>query len=151
MEGYLFDRYEIIKEIGGGGFGRVFLAHDHHLNKAVAVKKMRAGKTTGKEALILRQLKHEGLPTVFDYRSLKDEAYLIMEYVDGTTLRRMLDRDGKLPAGEALSVTLKILEILGYLHEQNPRIIYRDLKPSNIMLLPDGGVRLVDLGAALLK
>ncbi len=150
MEERLFDRYEIRRELGRGGFGKVYLAHDHHLNKAVAVKKMPPGKNFEKEALILKELKHEGLPTVYDYRCTADAVYLIMEYVDGITLRQLLDKKGKLPREEALFVTMELTKILKYLHEQSPQIIYRDLKPSNIMLLPEGGVRLVDLGAAFI-
>ncbi len=147
----LFDKYEIIKTLGQGGFGEVFLARDIHMNKLCAVKTSDHEAGIAKEAELLKSLKHEGLPEIYDIRETGDRDYLMMEYVDGITLRSYLSRYGKVPLPKALGYFRELLDIMEYLHTHKPEIIYRDLKPSNIMITGDDHVKLIDLGAAQIR
>lgn len=155
----LVDKYELIKKIGEGGSGVVYLAWDRHLECMVAVKEdklMKAGKLTKggsdidflkKEMEFLRSLKHPMLPGVIDYFAA-DGQYLVMEYIKGESLHNYIEKEGKIPEDTACGWALQLLDLLSYLHGQKPPVIYRDLKPENIMLCPDSQLRVVDFGSA---
>ncbi|MCE1246655.1 MAG: ankyrin repeat domain-containing protein [Firmicutes bacterium] len=162
----LENRYEILGVIKSGAMGAVYRALDQRLGVQVAVKKLfnhaadpdeaaKAEEMFKREAAILATLHHSSLPKVFDFFSAVDENgrhsnYLVMSLIEGVDLETHLSTK-KLPlkVNEALDLFNKILDIMSYLHEQNPPVIYRDLKPSNIMV-NNGSVYLVDFGIAKL-
>jgi len=154
-------RYIIEKQLGSGGMGRVFLAQDTMMNYPVVVKEMLPLVITRKEreymeerfreeAQLLFRLKHQGLPRVVEYFTENESLFLIMEYVKGDNLEQSARKHpaGRISLDECLKWMRKILDILKYLHGQNPPIIHRDIKPANIMLTDGGEVMLVDFGVA---
>ncbi|MEQ8175215.1 MAG: serine/threonine-protein kinase [Syntrophomonadaceae bacterium] len=156
----LEDRYVIVKAIGRGGMGAVYLAIDRRLNNIpTAIKEMSTNAVGGnlqaaiaafqKEASILIGLKHSALPTIRDFFSRgANRWYLVMEYIKGVTLKEVVEKRGLIPEDEVLDWARQLCEILIYLHSQNPPIIFRDLKPANIMLTPEGHIKLIDFGIA---
>ncbi|MEN6389484.1 MAG: serine/threonine-protein kinase [Syntrophomonas sp.] len=156
----LEDRYVIVKTIGRGGMGAVYLAIDQRLNNIpTAIKEMSTNAVGGnlqaaiaafqKEASILIGLKHSALPTIRDFFSRgADRWYLVMEYIKGVTLKEVVEKRGPIPEDEVLDWARQLCEILIYLHSQNPPIIFRDLKPTNIMITPEGHIKLIDFGIA---
>lgn len=153
MKRILIHKYELLKLLGEGSTGRVYLANDLHLNRLAAIKESN-GSPIGdagyeKEAELLKNLHHPGLPEIFDFFRQEEQTYLVMEYVEGVSLREYLDRNGKPDQQQAVSWALELAEILMYLHNCRPSIIYRDLKPANIIVCPNGKLRLIDLGAAI--
>ena len=147
-------KYTVIRELGHGGEGCVYLARDEDLQRLVAIKKMNRKEQDGeeekqlmKEADFLQQLRHPMLPVVYDLL-WEDAWYLVMEYIQGTTLREYVDRNGYVQEEQACAWAEQLLDILAYLHTIRTPVIYRDLKPDNIMVCPDGHLKLVDFGAA---
>lgn len=151
MKQIVRNKYEIMKEIGEGATGCVYLARDLHVNRPVAVKRMERLSEIRKEMELLKELKHQGLPEVYDYFEEDGMGYLVMEYVDGITLKKYLEQNGVPETEQALQWMKELADILLYLHEKHPPIVYRDLKPANIMLMEDGTLRLIDLGGAFLR
>lgn len=145
------DKYEIVKELGEGAAGCVYLVKDLHVNRLAAMKQMSRISEIRKELELLKSLKHPGLPEVYDYFEEEQMGFLIMEYVDGITLKKYLEQHGTVPLQLAVSWMKELADILSYLHEQRPPVIYRDLKPSNIMIMENGKLRLIDLGGAFLR
>jgi serine/threonine-protein kinase len=158
----LADRYNIVKKLGQGGMGAVYLADDLRLpGKKWAIKEMsdaalidpverrQAIEGFQQEARMLAQLDHLNLPKVVDYFSDFGNQYLVMEFVNGETLEKRLESArGPLPESEVLHYTEQLCDVLNYLHAQKPPIIFRDLKPGNIMIRPDGRIKLIDFGIA---
>ncbi len=155
-------RYRVLKRVGQGGFGAVYQAEDTALgNRLVAVKEMgqhglserdlqEATEAFQREALLLAGLNHPGLPHIYDQFSEDGRSYLVMEYIDGTTLEEGLNLmpARRLDVQEALEIALQICDVLEYLHTRQPPIIFRDLKPANVMLTPQGNLYLIDFGIA---
>ncbi|MDH7578608.1 MAG: protein kinase [Bacillota bacterium] len=154
-------RYVIVKTLGRGGMGAVYLALDQRLNNIpVAIKEMSTnavghGKLQAaiaafkKEATMLISLRHPALPRITDFFARgKDRWYLVMDYIEGETLRAVVQRRGPIPQKEVLDWANQLCSILDYLHSQQPPVIFRDLKPANIMLTPDGKIKLIDFGIA---
>jgi len=162
--GSLLDRrYEIIKLIKRGGMGSVYKGLDNRFEKTPCAVKEMLSLTYDKdqqnyyvdrfkkEANILHNLKHGGLPRVKDYFVEKGRYYLVMDYVEGKDLKTVLESyEGKaIPEDTVIDWAIQILDILEYLHNQSPPIIYRDLKPANIMLKDsDNRLVLIDFGLA---
>ncbi len=160
--GHLLDgRYRVKKVLGVGGMGRVYLANDTRLaSRPVAVKEMIVGdginekkaiEDFAREARVLALLSHPGIPNLIDYFVERGRHYLVMEFVAGGDLQSMLDRlgpGGKFPEPRVLRWSRQILDVLDFLHGQSPPIIYRDLKPGNIMVDKDGRAMLIDFGIA---
>lgn len=147
-------KYRIIKSLGQGGEGRVFLAKDESLGRCVAVKRLweqeEGGERIREEAAFLRDLRHPMLPVV--YELLWEEGwYLVMEYVDGISLHNYIERQGSVGEAQARLWAASLLDVLDYLHARETPVIYRDLKPDNIMVCRDGSLKLVDFGAAGLR
>jgi predicted Ser/Thr protein kinase len=154
-------RYRVHKVLGQGGMGRVYLANDTRLSsRPVAVKEMIIGdgiaekkaiEDFAREARVLAVLSHPGIPNVIDYFAENNRHYLVMEFVAGGDLQGMLDQlgpGGRLPEPKVLRWARQILDVLSFLHGQEPPIIYRDLKPGNIMIDKDGRAMLIDFGIA---
>jgi serine/threonine protein kinase len=156
----LTDRYRIESVIGRGGMGTVYLGKHLHLDSVVAIKEVRAQFATEEEkkealqqceaeARFLVQLHHPNLPRVTDAFVADDRCYVIMEFIQGQTLdKRLRDAGAPLDALEVVEWALQIADVLSYLHSQTPPIIFRDLKPANIMVQPDNTIRLIDFGIA---
>jgi serine/threonine-protein kinase len=161
-EGHLLDgRYRVKKVLGTGGMGRVYLSNDTRLaNRPVAVKEMVVGdgirekkaiEDFTREANVLARLSHPGIPTLIDHFAENSRHYLVMEFVAGGDLQHLLDKlgpKGKVAEDKVLRWARQMLEVLDFLHGQKPPIIYRDLKPGNIMIDKDGRAMLIDFGIA---
>lgn len=137
-------KYTVVRLLGRGGEGSVFLARDEDLQRMVAVKQM--GESL-KEADWLKRLRHPMLPIIYELLWDK-EWHLVMEYIGGVTLRSYIERKGYVREEQTLMWCRQLLDVTEYLHTRKPPVIYRDFKPDNIMICPDGHLRLVDFGAA---
>ena len=160
----LQDRYVISGKLGQGGMGAVYRAADRRLSTVTwAIKEMsqsaiggpqeqqRAREAFRHEAEMLAALNHPNLPRVTDHFEQDGKAYLVMEFVPGETLLGYLAREGlPQPVDRVLGWASQLCDALDYLHGQNPPIIFRDLKPANIMLTPGGQIKLIDFGIARL-
>ena len=154
----LGSRYRVESVLGQGGMGAVYLARAETLDKRVAVKEMwtPAGATLDeavvqfrREARFLANLEHRNLVGVSDYFEEDGRHYLVMSYVDGKTLHQLMqERIPPLPVAEVLDWAGQLLSVLSYLHAQDPPLLFRDLKPANVMLDKTGTIRLVDFGIA---
>ena len=142
-------RYKILSVIGKGGMSRVYLAADLQLtNKQWAVKEVDRNATdpTGRpieqslasEAELLSKLDHPNIVDIVDIEKTEDFIYVIMDHVEGTSLADVVRREGPQSEENVQKWMLQVCDALGYLHRQDPPIVYRDMKPSNIMLHPDG-------------
>ena len=151
------NKYRILHEIGKGGMSHVYLALNEAANKEWAIKEIRKQVVINgdevwqrpmTETTIMKKLRHKHLPQIADVLET-DESYLIvMDYIEGHTLRKMLSEDGAQPQEDVIGWAMQLCDVLEYLHSQHPPVIYRDMKPGNIMLKPDGNVMLIDFGAA---
>jgi tRNA A-37 threonylcarbamoyl transferase component Bud32 len=145
-------RYRLIRLLGRGGSAEVYLAGDSRLQKYWAVKKWKPGPGSKeqlvREARYLSLLEHPALPDVADCLEQKGELYLVMEYVRGTTLEQMLKEHGPCSGRQVCRWGQELCQVLGYLHSRTPQVLHQDLKPSNLIISPDGRLRLIDLGAA---
>ena len=154
-------RYRISKVLGQGGMGRVYLANDTRLaNRPVAAKEMvlgdgiqekKAVEDFTREAKVLASLSHPSIPQVIDFFVERGRHYLVMEYVAGADLQHRLDQlgpKGRLAENQVLGWARQILEVLHFLHRQTPPLIYRDLKPGNIMIDKQERAMLIDFGIA---
>ncbi len=160
----LQDRYRIVEALGGGGMGQVYLAEDTRLaDKPCALKELnpdphatpeeqtQAAQQFRREAAILAHLDHPNLPNVYDYFEEAEHFYLVMDYIEGEALSDYLEKSPQgLPPTKVTEWAIQLCDVLEYLHNQSPPVIFRDLKPSNVMLTPEGEVKLIDFGVARL-
>src|SRR6266702_3811264 len=158
----LKQRYRVVSQLGKGGFGAVYKAEDNQFgNRLLAVKEMNqsglspqeiieATDAFKREAHLLASLKHPNLPSIYDYFNEAKRWYLVMDFIEGETLEEHLnkEKEGRLPWEEALQIGIQLCTVLGYLHRRQPPIIFRDLKPANVMLTPEGHLYLIDFGIA---
>ncbi len=157
-EGTVLDgKYEIWKEVGRGGMSIVYLARDNRLNKQWAVKEIKndGSKSTQtllkgleREANILKNVDHAVLPRIVDIINQDGTIYVVMDFIEGTTISDRLKKEGAQPQETVIEWGLQLASALDYLHNMNPPVIYRDMKPSNVMIKPEGGVKLIDFGTA---
>jgi len=147
--GTVIGRFEVKREIGRGGFGVVYEAHDQGLLRAVAFKLVRAGRASLGEGLLQREaeaiarLSHPNLVTLFDVGQSAFGPYLVLELLRGRTLQQRLE-EGPLPLPEALDIALQIARGLAHAHGNG--VVHRDLKPSNVFLCERGPLKLLDFG-----
>lgn len=149
-------KYELLQVAGTGGMSRVWLARDRKLNKLWAVKEMdprgRGGveeRSLLAEASLLKGLDHPALPRVVDIVDGADGLFVVMDFVEGVSLKCMRERaGGALPQKDVIEWGIQLCDVLGYLHGLTPPVVYRDMKPGNVMLREDGTVKLVDFGTA---
>jgi serine/threonine-protein kinase len=158
----LNDRYYIVKRIGGGGMGSVYLARDKRLaDQHRAVKEMiemfadenqraKAVEDFTREAQLLASLEHRSIPTIFDYFIESGRYYLVMKYISGGDLAdQMRKKGGKVDELTVAKWAIQICDVLHYIHNQDPPIIYRDLKPANLMVdEKQNKIMLIDFGIA---
>jgi serine/threonine protein kinase/TolB-like protein len=153
--GRLFDHYEIIRQIGEGGMGEVYLARDKKLDRKVAVKILNANFSKHesnlhrflREAKTASALNHPNILIVHDVGTSGDDHFIVSEYIQGQTLRERL-KGRKLSYGEILDIAIQTANALAAAHEAN--LVHRDIKPENIMIRPDGFVKVLDFGLAKL-
>lgn len=149
----LFGKYEVIKIVGQGGMGKVYLVRDIELDSFCAIKhilfKNRNKNVLLKEAILLNKLNHPGIVKVRETYETTDSIYIVMDYVEGKSLKDILKTEGALPESLVVKIAIELADILEYLHNYEPHpIIYRDVKPSNIILKKDKSIVLVDFGIA---
>lgn len=155
MIGQTISHYRIVEQIGAGGMGVVYRAHDEQLDRDVAIKVLpprtlgdeTARKRFRQEALSLAKLNHPGIATVHEFNSENDTDFLVTEYIPGITLDRKL-AGGALPAEEVIGLGLQLAQGLAAAHERG--IVHRDLKPGNLRITPDGRLKILDFGLAQL-
>lgn len=134
--------------VGEGAFAKVYAVERPDMGEILACKISRERELLRKEALILQNIRHALFPKFYEYREKADEGYLYMEYVPGRTLEEMVAEQGNLPQERAVEIGTVLAEGLLYLHESTPSILFRDLKPRNIIIGQNGRVKLVDFGSA---
>ena len=145
----LEDTYRILAVLGKGGSGTVYLARHMRGGRLWAVKEIQGTKSRLiMEAELLKRLRHPGLPAVGDVLEAEGMLYLVMDYIEGKSLKQILDEEGPQSEARAADWARQLCRVLAYLHGRSPPVIYRDLKPSNIMVRPDGRIVLVDFGTA---
>lgn len=156
--GSLIDgKYKILNEVGHGGMSVVYLAMNERANKQWAIKEVRKDGVKDfevvKQSLVaetnmLKKLSHPSLPDIVDVIDEYDRFLIVMDYIEGNSLKTALQEYGAQSQKNVIKWAKQLCDVLGYLHSQNPPIIYRDMKPANIMLKPDGNVVLIDFGTA---
>lgn len=154
----MMNRYRVVRFIGRGGMGAVYLCEDLRLpGKQWALKEMilhdpgvaeQVRDSFQREAQFLAGLRHRSLPLIVDVFSIEDRQYLVMEYIHGETLAQRVENQGVPSDTVALSWALELAQILDYLHRQERPIIFRDLKPENIIITDDGHIKVIDFGLA---
>lgn len=156
--GSVVDRkYKILSEVGHGGMSVVYLAINERANKTWAIKEVRKDGVCNFEAVkqglivetdMLKKLNHPHLPSIIDVIDTDDSFLIVMDYIEGKSLQSVLKNGGAQPPELVVKWGKQICDVLGYLHSRSPAIIYRDMKPSNLMLKPDGNIMLIDFGTA---
>lgn len=150
-------KYKILNKVGQGGMSVVYLAMNEKANKQWAVKEVRKDGVKDFEIVkqglvaetdILKKLSHPNLPSIIDVIDTDESFIIIMDYIQGNSLNKALEEFGAQPQENVIAWAKQLCDVLGYLHTRNPAIIYRDMKPANIMLKPDGNVTLIDFGTA---
>ena len=152
----LDNRYEILEIIGTGGMAMVYKAHCHRLNRLVAIKVLKEEladdadfrRRFQDESQAVAMLSHPNIVSVYDVSHSGDTEYIVMELIDGITLKQYMQQKGALPWREALHFITQIMKALSHAHSRG--IIHRDIKPQNIMILRDGTVKVADFGIARL-
>lgn len=150
-------KYRILSKIGQGGMSVVYMAINEKANKTWAIKEVRKdGKmdfNTVRQGLMaeidtLKKLKHSNLPSIVDVIEDDDSFIIVMDYIEGRSLDKIIEETGAQPESYVVEWAKQLCDVFGYLHSRTPAIIYRDMKPANVMLKPDGNVMVIDFGTA---
>lgn len=150
-------KYKVLNKIGQGGMSVVYLAMNEKANKQWAIKEVRKQGVENFEIVrqgligetnLLKELKHNHLPSIADIIETDGTLLIVMDYIEGRPLSALLEESGPQPQETVVDWAIQLCDVLSYLHAQNPPIIYRDMKPANVMLKPDGNVVLIDFGTA---
>lgn len=151
------NKYKILSEVGHGGMSVVYLAINERANKTWAVKEIRKDGVCDFEAVkqglvvetdMLKKLNHPFLPSIIDVIDTEDSFLIVMDYIEGKSLQSVLKNGGAQPQELVIKWSIQLCDVLGYLHSREPAIIYRDMKPANVMLKPTGDITLIDFGTA---
>ena len=151
------NKYKILSEVGHGGMSVVYLAINERANKTWAVKEIRKDGVCNFEAVkqglivetdILKRLNHKYLPSIIDVIDADDSFLIVMDYIEGQSLQSLVKKNGAQDTEIVVEWAKQLTDVLGYLHSRTPAIIYRDMKPANVMLKPDGNITLIDFGTA---
>ena len=156
--GSLIDgKYKILNKVGQGGMSVVYLAMNEKANKQWAIKEVRKDGVKDFEIVkqglvaetdLLKKLSHPSLPSIIDVIEGPDTFLIVMDYIQGNPLSKALEEYGAQPQEYVIEWAKQLCDVLEYLHTRTPPIIYRDMKPANIMLKPDGNICLIDFGTA---
>ena len=156
--GSLIDgKYKILNKVGQGGMSVVYLAMNEKANKQWAIKEVRKDGVKDFEIIkqglvvetdLLKKLSHPSLPSIIDVIEGPDTFLIVMDYIQGNPLSKALEEYGAQPQEYVIEWAKQLCDVLEYLHTRTPPIIYRDMKPANIMLKPDGNICLIDFGTA---
>lgn len=151
-------RYELLTQIGEGGMSRVFVARDLVLNKMWAAKEIKRTDDTSLRSLIaqsivteanmIKRFDHPAIPRIVDIIDEEGTLFVIMDLIEGKTLEDVASSQGPQNEDTVVDWALQLCDVLEYLHQRTPPVIYRDMKPSNVMLKPNGLLELVDFGIA---
>lgn len=150
-------KYKILNVVGKGGMSVVYLAMNERANKQWAIKEVRKDGMQSFEVVkqnlvaetdLLKKLNHPHLPSIIDVIDCDDTFLIVMDYIEGNPLSKSLETSGAQNQDDVIEWAKQLCDVLGYLHSRKPPIIYRDMKPSNVMLKPDGNVMLIDFGTA---
>ncbi|HSG71986.1 MAG TPA: serine/threonine-protein kinase, partial [Planctomycetaceae bacterium] len=147
-------KYSLVRKLGAGGMGTVFLAKDERTNRMVALKLLPISSTFNEtliqrfrsEAMSASKLEHENIVRVYEADEIDDFLYIALEYIDGTDVDKLIQSRERLPVKRASEIIKQVASALQHAHEQN--IIHRDIKPSNLMIRKDGVIKVTDLGLA---
>ena len=151
------NKYKILSEVGHGGMSVVYLAINERANKTWAVKEIRKDGVCDFEAVkqglvvetdMLKKLNHPYLPSIIDVIDTEDSFLIVMDYIEGKSLQSVLKNGGAQDQKQVIKWSIQLCDVLGYLHSREPAIIYRDMKPANVMLKPSGDITLIDFGTA---
>ena len=154
MERAIASTYEIIRELGSGGMGVVYLGYHNRLKKQIVLKADKRSLSASstrltQEVNILKGLHYTYLPQVYDYVQEDGVVYTVMDYIEGESLDKPLKRGEKFKQPEVIEWACELLEALRYLHNQDTPILHADIKPANIMLTDQNEIRLIDFNIAL--
>lgn len=150
-------KYKILNKVGQGGMSVVYLAMNEKANKQWAIKEVRKDGVKDFEVVkqglvvetdMLKRLSHPSLPSIIDVIEDEETFLIVMDYIEGNPLSQSLEEFGAQPQEQVVEWAKQLCDVLDYLHTRTPAIIYRDMKPANIMLKPDGNVTLIDFGTA---
>ena len=145
-------KYKILNVVGKGGMSVVYLAMNERANKQVRKDGMQSFEVVKQnlvaETDLLKKLNHPHLPSIIDVIDCDDTFLIVMDYIEGNPLSKALETSGAQNQDDVIEWAKQLCDVLGYLHSRKPPIIYRDMKPSNVMLKPDGNVMLIDFGTA---
>ncbi len=150
-------KYKVLNKVGQGGMSVVYLAMNEKANKQWAIKEVRKDGIKDFEVVkqglvvetdMLKRLSHPSLPSIIDVIEDESTFLIVMDYIQGNPLSKALEEFGAQPQENVIEWAKQMCDVLGYLHTRTPAIIYRDMKPANIMLKPDGNVTLIDFGTA---
>lgn len=150
-------KYKVLNKIGQGGMSVVYLAMNERANKQWAIKEIRKDGVSNYEVVkqglivetdLLKKLNHPHLPSIIDVIDGDGTFLIVMDYIEGNPLSKILKQHGAQSQEDVIEWSKQLCDVLGYLHSRQPPIVYRDMKPSNVMLKPDGTVTLIDFGTA---
>lgn len=145
--------YHVIKEIGRGGAGIVYLAYHERLEKYVVLKNARLTHLDmpylRNEVDKLKHLHHENLPQVYDFLLVGEDIYTVIDFIDGQDFDKMVELGGRFDEEQLVTYMLELAEVLAYLHGQQPTLLHSDIKPGNIMLRKDGTICLIDFNISI--
>jgi serine/threonine-protein kinase len=150
-------KYRILSKVGQGGMSTVYLAINEKANKPWAIKEVRKDGVQNFEVVrqslmvetdLLKKLNHKNLPSIIDVIDQDDNFLIVMDYIEGITLDKIIKEYGPQKQDDVVDWAIQLCDVLQYLHTRTPSIIYRDMKPSNVMLRYDGSVVLIDFGTA---
>lgn len=152
--GVLAGRYQVIRQLGEGGMAEIFHARDQNLQREVAIKLLRPAYTDDpafrtrfqQEARAAANLLHPNIVTIYDFGRDENRYFIVMEYVEGTDLKTLLRRRGRLPPEQAVELMIQISAGVGYAHRAG--LVHCDLKPHNLLVTPDRRVKIADFGIA---
>ena len=156
--GSLIDgKYKILRVVGKGGMSVVYQAVNEKANKIWAIKEVRKDGVQNFEVVkqnliveteLLKRFNHPNLPSIIDVIDSEDSFLIVMDYIEGNSLNKALETSGAQSQEDVIEWSKQLCDVLGYLHSRKPPVIYRDMKPANVMLKPDGNVSLIDFGTA---
>lgn len=150
-------KYKVLRVVGQGGMSVVYQAVNEKANKIWAIKEVRKDGVQNFEVVkqnliveteLLKRFNHPNLPSIIDVIDTQDAFLIVMDYIEGNSLSKALEESGAQDQEDVVEWSKQLCDVLGYLHSRKPPIIYRDMKPANVMLKPDGNISLIDFGTA---